>query len=94
MAELKTKEGELTTAELATFGILPKEPEDARGEQEIAKPSTKNRVEGKFHEVKGKIKEEVGKATNDPDVEASGKAEKNTGKVQEWIGRAEKAIGK
>ena len=94
MAELKTKEGELTTAELATFGILPKEPEDVRGEQEIVKPSTKNRVEGKFHEVKGKIKEEVGKATNDADVEASGKAEKNTGKVQEWIGRAEKAIGK
>jgi uncharacterized protein YjbJ (UPF0337 family) len=93
MAELKTKEGELTTADLATFGILPKDPEYARGEQEMMKPSTQDKVEGKFHEVKGKIKEEVGKATNDPDVEISGKAEKNTGKVQNWIGRAEKAIG-
>ena len=31
------------------------------------KPSTQDRTEGKLHEVKGKIKEEVGKATNDPD---------------------------
>jgi len=45
------------------------------------------------HEVKGKIKEQVGKATKDPDLEASGKAEKNAGKVQNWIGRAEKLVG-
>jgi uncharacterized protein YjbJ (UPF0337 family) len=44
--------------------------------------------------VKGKIKEEVGKATNDPDLEDSGNAEKNAGKVQNWIGRAEKVVGK
>jgi uncharacterized protein YjbJ (UPF0337 family) len=56
------------------------------------KPSTQDRTEGKFHEVKGKIKEQVGKATNDPDLEVSGNAEKNAGKVQKWIGRAEKAI--
>jgi uncharacterized protein YjbJ (UPF0337 family) len=57
------------------------------------KPSTQDRSEGKLHEVKGKIKEEVGKATNDPDLEVSGEAEKNVGKVQNWIGRAEKAVG-
>jgi uncharacterized protein YjbJ (UPF0337 family) len=57
------------------------------------KPGTQDRTEGKFHEVKGKIKEEVGKATNDPDLEVSGKAEKKAGKVQEWISRAEKAVG-
>jgi hypothetical protein len=27
MAELRTKEGDLTTADLASFGILPKQPE-------------------------------------------------------------------
>jgi uncharacterized protein YjbJ (UPF0337 family) len=43
--------------------------------------------------VKGKIKEEIGKATNNPDLKVSGNAEKNAGKVQKWIGRAEKAIG-
>jgi uncharacterized protein YjbJ (UPF0337 family) len=43
--------------------------------------------------VKGKIKEQVGKVTNDPDLEVSGSTEKNAGTVQKWIGRAEKAIG-
>ena len=57
------------------------------------KPSTEDKAEGKIHEVKGKIKESLGKATNDPDLEVSGNAEKNVGKVQNLIGRAEKAVG-
>jgi len=57
------------------------------------KSSTQDRAAGKLHEVKGKIEERVGKVTNDPDLEASGNAEKNAGKVQEWIGRAEKVVG-
>ena len=56
-------------------------------------PSTQDWTEGKLHEVKGEIKEEVGTATNDPDLEVSGNAEKKAGKVQKWIGRAEKAVG-
>jgi uncharacterized protein YjbJ (UPF0337 family) len=59
----------------------------------MMKPSTQDRTEGKLHEVKGRVKEEIGKATNDPDLEVSGKVEKNAGKVQNWIGRAEKAVG-
>jgi uncharacterized protein YjbJ (UPF0337 family) len=59
----------------------------------IMKPSAQDRTEGNIHEVKGKIKEEVGRATNDPDLEVSGEAEENAGKVQKWIGRAEKAVG-
>ena len=57
------------------------------------KPSTQDRAEGKIHEIKGKIKEEVAKAANDPDLEVSGNAEKNTGTVQKWIGKVEKAVG-
>ena len=57
------------------------------------KPSTQDRTEGKLHEVKGKIKEQVGKATNDPNLEVPGNAEKKAGKVQKWIGRAEKGAG-
>ena len=57
------------------------------------KPSTEDKAEGKIHEVKGTIKEEVGKVTNDPDLEISGEVEKNAGKVQKWIGRAEEAVG-
>lgn len=59
----------------------------------MMKPSTQDRSQGKLHEVKGQIKEKVGKATNDPDLEVSGKTEKNAGKAQKWIGRAEKAVG-
>ena len=55
------------------------------------KPSTKDKTIGKLHELKGKIKEEVGKVTNNPDLEISGDAEKKAGKVQQWIGRAETA---
>jgi uncharacterized protein YjbJ (UPF0337 family) len=35
-------------------------------QERMMKPSTRDKTEGKLHEVKGKIKEEVGKATNDP----------------------------
>jgi uncharacterized protein YjbJ (UPF0337 family) len=64
-----------------------------RRQEKNMKPSTQDRTEGKIHEVKGKVKEKLGKATNDPDLEVSGEAEKNAGKVQKWIGRAEKAVG-
>lgn len=44
-----------------------------------------------FHEVKGTIKEEVGKVTSDPNLRAEGKAEKKAGKVQQRIGDAKKS---
>jgi uncharacterized protein YjbJ (UPF0337 family) len=59
----------------------------------LLKPSAEDRASGKLHEVKGKIKEEIGKATNNPDLEATGKAEKKAGKVKNLIGRVEKAVG-
>jgi uncharacterized protein YjbJ (UPF0337 family) len=58
----------------------------------MMKPSTQDRAEGKLHEVKGKIKEQVGKATNDANLEDAGTAEKIGGKVQNWIGQAEKVV--
>lgn len=57
------------------------------------KPSTKDRVEAKLHEVKGTIKEEVGKVTNHPNLEVSGRAERSAGKVQAWVSRVERAVG-
>ena len=57
------------------------------------KTSTDDKTTGKLHEVKGTIKETVGKITNDPNLEADGRAEKNAGKVQRWIGKVEKAVG-
>ena len=58
------------------------------------KESTKDRAKGKFHEVKGKVKEKVGRATNNPDLEAEGQGEKIGGKVQKKIGQVEKVLEK
>jgi len=57
------------------------------------KPSTKDKAEGKFHEVKGKVKEKVGQVTDNPDLEGEGMGEKIAGKVQKKIGQLEKVLG-
>ena len=49
--------------------------------------STKDQIKGKFHEVKGKVKEKVGQAAGNPDVESKGKSENIAGKVQKKIGQ-------
>ena len=56
------------------------------------KPSTRDTVEGKMHQVKGATKEVVGKITKNRDLEIEGKGEKLGGKVQEKIGQIEKAV--
>jgi uncharacterized protein YjbJ (UPF0337 family) len=50
-------------------------------------------VPGTAHDVKGTIKEKIGRATNDPDLEDEGTAEKIGGKVQKKIGDVEKVFG-
>jgi uncharacterized protein YjbJ (UPF0337 family) len=57
------------------------------------KQSTKNKAKGKFHEVKGKVKEKVGRATNNPNLEAEGTGEKIGGKIRKKIGEVEKILG-
>ncbi|MGA7924392.1 MAG: CsbD family protein [Candidatus Sulfotelmatobacter sp.] len=44
--------------------------------------------------MKGKIKETAGKVTNNPDLQAEGKAEKNTGKIEKKVGQIEKVFEK
>jgi uncharacterized protein YjbJ (UPF0337 family) len=56
------------------------------------KTSTKDQIEGSFHEMKGTIKEAVGKVTSDGNLKAEGKAEKKVGKVQQRIGHAKEAV--
>jgi uncharacterized protein YjbJ (UPF0337 family) len=56
--------------------------------------STKDEAKGTFHEVKGKVKEKVGRATNNPDLEAEGQDEKIGGIVQKKIGQVEKVFEK
>jgi uncharacterized protein YjbJ (UPF0337 family) len=57
------------------------------------KDSTKDQVQGKTHEVKGAVKEKIGHATNNPDLEAEGQDEKVAGKVQKKVGEVEKVLG-
>ena len=47
------------------------------------KTSTKDQVEGKLHQVKGEIKETVGKLINDFHLKAEGNVEKKEGQAQE-----------
>jgi uncharacterized protein YjbJ (UPF0337 family) len=58
------------------------------------KDSTKDKAEGALHEAKGAVKEAVGHAVNNPDLEAEGLAEKVTGKIQKKVGDVEKVIEK
>jgi uncharacterized protein YjbJ (UPF0337 family) len=53
----------------------------------------KDKVEGTFHEAKGKVKEVAGEITDNPNLEAKGKSEKIAGKVQEKIGQVKKVLG-
>jgi uncharacterized protein YjbJ (UPF0337 family) len=56
--------------------------------------STKQELEGKLRETKGSAKEELGEATNDPQLESEGRTEKVAGIVQKALGKVEKALGK
>jgi uncharacterized protein YjbJ (UPF0337 family) len=58
------------------------------------KSSTRDDAEGKFHQVKGKIKEIAGELSDHPELEAEGTDEKIAGKVQEKIGHVKKVLGK
>ena len=58
------------------------------------KSSTQDKAEGKWHEVKGNIKQVVGKAVGNRDLEAEGKDEKFDGKIQEKIGEIKDVLKK
>jgi uncharacterized protein YjbJ (UPF0337 family) len=52
----------------------------------------KDRIEGSARELKGKIKETIGKATGDAKMRGEGAAEKVAGKVQNAIGGTKDAL--
>ena len=58
------------------------------------KDSTKDKIKGTAHELKGAIKEKIGHATNNPNLEAEGTAEKVGGKVQKKVADVEKVVKK
>jgi uncharacterized protein YjbJ (UPF0337 family) len=56
--------------------------------------STKDKITGAAHELKGAVKEKVGKVTNNPALENEGADEKLGGKVQKKVGDVEKVFEK
>jgi uncharacterized protein YjbJ (UPF0337 family) len=58
------------------------------------KSSIRDKAEGTFHQVKGKVKEVSGRLSDNPELEAEGTDEKIAGKVQEKVGQVKKVLGK
>ena len=58
------------------------------------KTGTKDQVEGKFHEVKGAVKEIAGRLTENQDLEAEGTGEKIAGKLQKKLGQVKTVFDK
>lgn len=53
----------------------------------------KDEVEGKFDQAKGAVKESVGSAINDREMEDEGAADRTGGKIQEGYGEAKRKVG-
>ena len=62
--------------------------------ENIMKSGTRDEAEGKWHKVKGKLKEIAGNVGMHPDLEAEGREESRSGKVQEKIGEIKKVVEK
>jgi uncharacterized protein YjbJ (UPF0337 family) len=58
------------------------------------KRSTSDKAAGAFHEVKGAIKQKIGRALNDPGLQAEGQTEKIGGKLQKKLGQVERVLRK
>ncbi|WP_175965590.1 CsbD family protein [Burkholderia sp. BCC0322] len=54
----------------------------------------RNRIEGRLKQVKGSVKEALGKVTGDRKTEAEGVAEQQAGRIQEQAGEAADAVRK
>lgn len=53
----------------------------------------KDEVEGTWDKAKGTVKENVGRAIDDRDMEAEGKADRASGNVQDSYGEAKRNVG-
>ncbi len=53
----------------------------------------KDEIEGKWDQAKGAVKENVGRAIDDKDMEAEGQADRAGGNVQEGYGTAKRKVG-
>jgi len=54
--------------------------------------STEDKIKGKATELKGDVKEAIGKVTDNPKLEAEGQADQVEGKVQNKVGDVKKVF--
>ena len=59
----------------------------------MIKPSTKDKLEGNLHDLKGTVKEKAGRLVTDSNLEAEGQTERMVGKIQKKVGKVEKVLG-
>ena len=50
-------------------------------------------IEGKFDQAKGAVKDKVGEATGDRELEVEGEADRASGNIQEGFGTARRKVG-
>ena len=53
----------------------------------------KDEIEGKWDQAKGAVKENVGRAIDDNEMEAEGQADRAGGNIQEGYGTAKRKVG-
>ncbi len=68
---------------------LPPNSENVIKEEKVI--VNKNRIAGTAKEIRGSVKETMGKATGDAKLQADGKADKVEGKFQNAVGRVKDA---
>ena len=56
--------------------------------------SNKDKLEGKVDQAKGAVQEKAGRATNNPEMEDRGTANKVGGKIQDKVGDVKKVFSK
>jgi len=58
------------------------------------KSSSRDKVEGTFHEMKGTVRKVAGKLSDNPKLQVGGVVEKLSGSAQVKIGQIKKVLGK
>jgi len=69
-------------------------PHQTEPNQTKMKSSNQDKVEGSAKDLKGKVKESVGRATGDRSLQARGNADQAAGKIQKKTGDVKKVFGK
>ncbi|HET6762949.1 MAG TPA: CsbD family protein [Longimicrobiaceae bacterium] len=61
-------------------------------DRDLRTDGTENSLEGKFDNMKGKLKDAAGGLTGDTGMQAEGKMDQAKGKVQDAFGKAERKL--